>query len=107
MNLLYGFVFLISSFLYFTKAFWHVRTPYFLITRNAITLFENVSRRPRVIEWDDIQNTLANFKKNRIDLLISDDGIVRIRVSELDKKSEDALLRILPTVFPFVKNQVV
>lgn len=106
MNLPYGFASLILSFLYLTIAFWYVRTPYFLITRNAITVFCNVLKRPKVIAWDDVQNTFLNMGKKRIYLHILDDGVVEIRMSELDRESEDTLLRILPTVFPSVESYV-
>ncbi|MBU7036437.1 MAG: hypothetical protein HXS52_00780 [Theionarchaea archaeon] len=99
-----GFLYLIFPFLNLLVGFWFAKTPYFLITRNSITLFNTILKKPRVIPWDTIQNTRVNIQKKRVDLQISDDGIVRIELSFLDKAGKDALLRILPTFFPFANT---
>ncbi|MBU7001210.1 MAG: hypothetical protein HXS51_10625 [Theionarchaea archaeon] len=100
MNHLLGFVSLIICFFYFTLAFWYVRTPYLLTTRDAMMLFDNALKKPQSIEWDNIQKTLVGLEKKRIDLKISDNGIVRIRLSDLDKKDIVKILQILQNHIP-------
>ncbi|OHA13644.1 MAG: hypothetical protein A2909_03180 [Candidatus Tagabacteria bacterium RIFCSPLOWO2_01_FULL_39_11] len=93
-GLIFGVLWLTIGFIWFLNFSWSRITPIVRVTKDEVMIFLAMGRSPKIIKFDSIQQ-INQSNKRKIEILLSNGKKIKIRLSYINKKDRDDLLRIL------------
>ena len=99
-----SFMFCAGSLMGLLGFLWGRATPYIRITRDEIMVFGALARGPKFVKWSSVQK--IKQKRNEVELLVSDDSKVKIRLWFVNREDRERLVSALQKIFEEKKEEL-